>query len=74
VGEFEVKALMESSKSEAEWNRNCDEVKRRCNGYPKFWYPLVVQSGMASRVAASFGKSAEIQITGLDAFRAAHGV
>lgn len=54
MNESEVSALMESSKSEAEWNRNCDEVKRKCGGYPDFWYSLIVMSGLSARVAASF--------------------
>jgi hypothetical protein len=56
MNETEVAELMESSKSEAEWNSNCDEVKRRCKGYPGFWYSLIVMSGLSARVAASFGR------------------
>ena len=39
----EVKKLMESSKSEEEWNKNCDIVKSKCGGYPDFWYSLLVE-------------------------------
>lgn len=65
MSEDEVKSLMESSKTEQEWNTNCDLVKRRCGGYPEFWYSLIVMSGLASRVCAGFGQSAEIQVTPL---------
>lgn len=53
MSEEEVIALMESSKSEAEWNRNCQEVKRKCGGYPPFWFPLIIMSGLRERVAES---------------------
>lgn len=53
--EDEVKALMESSKSESEWNANCDKVKRACGGYQEFWFPLIVMSGLLARVRASWG-------------------
>lgn len=53
--EDEVKALMESSKSEWEWNANCDKVKRAFGGYPEFWFPLIVMSGLSARVHASWG-------------------
>ena len=42
----EVVKLMESSKSESEWNLNCDKVKKACKGYPDFWYEKVVLSGV----------------------------
>ena len=63
MSEQEVVALMESSKSEAEWDRNADEVKKKCGGYPSFWFPAIIMSGIASRVAASFGGDADIHIT-----------
>ena len=47
----EVIALMESSKSEDEWNGNCDKVKDACGGYPDFWYSAIIQSGLAQKVA-----------------------
>lgn len=53
----QVVALMESSKSEAEWNVNRDKVKAACGGYPTFWYDAIIQSGLASRVAAGWLKS-----------------
>lgn len=63
MSEAEVVALMESSKSKTEWERNCDEVKRRCGDYPEFWFSAIVLSGLATRVAASFGSDAGIRIS-----------
>lgn len=45
----EVEDLMKSSKSEKEWNENCDKVKKACGGYPPFWYSAIVMSGLASK-------------------------
>lgn len=42
----EVKKLMESSKSEQEWNKNCDIVKLKCGGYPDFWYTTIILGGV----------------------------
>ncbi len=44
-----VKALMESSASESEWNANADNVKKANNGYPSFWYATIVLSGVAGK-------------------------
>jgi hypothetical protein len=64
--ELQVVELMNTSRSEAEWNKNCDAVKKAFDGYPAFWFSKIVVSGLASRVAATWGGSAEIQIIGLD--------
>jgi len=45
-----VIALMESSKTPAEWNANCDAVKAANGGYPSFWYSEIVMGGLADRV------------------------
>lgn len=37
---------MRSSKNEKEWNTNCDLVKEANNGYPEFWWPTIVASGV----------------------------
>jgi hypothetical protein len=58
----EVRSLMESSQTEAEWNANCNKVKRECDGYPAFWFAEIVQSGIAGRVAARFGKDDRIHV------------
>jgi len=58
----QVISLMESSQSEEEWNRNCNLVKGKCDGYPPFWFEVIVASGLAGRVAARFGKDDKIHI------------
>lgn len=52
-----VVSLMISSKSEAEWNANCDRVKKHFGGYPTWWFPAIVLSGVLSRTAANWTKS-----------------
>jgi len=42
-----VVAFMRSSKSEKEWNANCDKVKAANQGYPDFWLQAVIISGVA---------------------------
>ncbi len=49
-----VKALMESSASESEWNANADKVKKANNGYPSFWFPTIVASGLAAMTMAKW--------------------
>lgn len=57
MSETEVKELMESATTEADWNAKCDQVKRSHGGdYPEFWFQLIVASGLAGRVAAGFAK------------------
>lgn len=51
----EVVKLMESSKSETEWNANCDAVKQANGGYPAFWYEAILLSGLCARVRATWG-------------------
>lgn len=46
----DVIALMRSSKSEAEWNANCDKVKAEFDGYPDWWFLTIVMSGLAAEV------------------------
>jgi hypothetical protein len=58
----DVITLMESSKSPAEWNANCDKVKKACNGYPPFWYGAIIASGLAERVTNSYGSTAEMEV------------
>lgn len=50
----EVIELMKSSKTEKEWNNNCDKVKKSCNGYPDFWYSEIILSGLAAVVTSEF--------------------
>jgi len=50
----EVIKLMKSSKSEAEWNNNCDKVKKECGGYPDFWYEEIVKSRLSVKMSTYF--------------------
>lgn len=52
----EVIDLMKSSKSEWEWDSNCDMIKSVCGGYLPFWYEAIILSGLAAEVAASWNK------------------
>jgi len=39
---------LRETKSEAEWNATCDEVKKANNGgYPTDWFAKVILSGLA---------------------------
>jgi|GEM_PF-1552772 len=50
-----VVRLMSSSKSEKEWNLNCDKVKAAYDGkYPGFWYSAVIMSGVIGQTQALF--------------------
>jgi hypothetical protein len=51
----EVLNLMSSSKSEMEWDANCDKVKKlvrdgvitdRSGDYPSYWFSEVIMSGL----------------------------
>lgn len=42
--------LMKSSKSEDEWNTNCDTIKIVFNGYPDWWYMEIINSGLLAKV------------------------
>lgn len=55
MNEAEVKQLMQSSKTEEEWNANCDEVKRRCDGYPDFWFGFIIMSGLLANTRTANG-------------------
>ncbi len=50
----EVVDLMKSSKTEHEWNENCDKVKAAFRGkYPEFWYGAIIQSGVLGSMSFS---------------------
>ena len=55
--EKEVIILMNSSKSQAEWNANCDKVNKACEGYPDFWYKAIILSGLCDKVSKIWGGS-----------------
>lgn len=50
----EVIELMKTSKSEDDWNSNCDKVKKACQGYPDFWYEEIVLSGVMNQVISTW--------------------
>jgi hypothetical protein len=61
MDEQSVIALLESSQSALEWNRNCDRVKKECGGYPPWWYEKIIMSGLCDRVAARWGGDSKIR-------------
>jgi hypothetical protein len=52
--EQEVVDLMKSSKTEDEWNANCDKVKKAFDGYPSFWFSAIILSGVHGETVAAF--------------------
>lgn len=66
MNEEQVKELMRSSKTEQEWNNNCDVVKKSCNGYPSFWFTAIIASGLCGEVSKKFGKDDKIHIKTID--------
>jgi hypothetical protein len=62
--ESEVLDLMWSSKSEQEWNANCDHIKKLHGGaYPSFWFENIIRSGVLKKVAARWGDDGEMKLT-----------
>lgn len=51
-----VVRLMENSKSEEEWNANCDKVKAAHNGYPDWWCKEIMMSGVDTKTQAKWEK------------------
>ena len=42
-------ALMRNSRSEKEWDDNCDKIKAANNGnYPEWWNEKIISSGIAA--------------------------
>lgn len=62
MDEAQVVELMKSSTSEQEWNDNCAKVKKACGGYPSFWYPAILASGLAEEILSSFGSTAKMTV------------
>jgi hypothetical protein len=58
----EVIQLMRSSRTEQEWNDNCNKVMKACDGYPHYWFEAIVSSGLMSTVTARFGNDDKIHI------------
>ena len=46
--------LMKSSRSEPEWNNNCDAVKAANNGYPSWWYAEIILSAVLQLTRTSW--------------------
>jgi len=56
ITDEEIKAL-ENTKSEDEWNAECDKIKRARDGqYPPDWWAGVSQSGLMHRVHLSWAE------------------
>ena len=51
-----VVAFMRSSKSEKEWNANCDKVKAANQGYRDFWFQAVIMSGVAAEAQKNWSE------------------
>lgn len=46
----EVISLMLNSKSEEDWNNNCDTVKAAHNGqYPSYWFLDIIMGGILNK-------------------------
>jgi len=41
-----AKTLLTSSKTQAEWDANCNKVKAANRGYPSWWYATIVQPNL----------------------------
>lgn len=55
MSEDEVIKLMKSSKTEKEWNDNCDKVKDAFGGnYPSFWFFEILLSGLANEIMSTW--------------------
>lgn len=57
--EQQVVDLMLSSKTEEEWNQNCDTVKRAFPNrgrpdYPPFWFKAIILSGILTKKSQEF--------------------
>ena len=58
----EVIELMSSSKNHADWNKNCDTVKKAHDGnYPSWWFSEIILSGLCDRTLGE--GSSKIKIT-----------
>ena len=51
----DVRDLMASSKSEKEWNENCDKVKTANDGkYPSPWYFEIILGGVLTTAQSNW--------------------
>ena len=58
----ELRNKMMQSNSEQEWDKNCDEVRHQCGGYPPNWYRVIVLGKVHSQCAKKWGGSGKIRI------------
>lgn len=65
MNQQEVIALMNSSKTEDEWNTNADIIKKKCGGWPPFWYAAIIASGLIQEVAKRWGSDGKIHLSTL---------
>lgn len=56
----QLAAFMSASTSEHDWNARCKVVKATFGGYPRFWFPAIILSGLAKRTANKWGGDAQI--------------
>lgn len=49
-----VQSYMKSATSEQEWNLRCDHVKAANSGYPEWWYPAIIMSGICSQTSSKW--------------------
>lgn len=54
--------LLKTSESEAQWNANCDTIKKACGGYPDFWWNDIILSGVMRRIANRWGGDDQVRI------------
>jgi len=60
---IQVLKLMKTSKTEAEWEHNCEKVKAAHDGnYPNFWFETIFASGVAKEVTARWGGDDQLHI------------
>ncbi len=53
---------LSNTKNDSEWNAACDDIKKAHGGYPHDWWPKVMQSGLAAKVAANWGQPDAFEI------------
>jgi hypothetical protein len=54
ITQEEISAL-KATKSENDWNEQCDKIKAARGGqYPPDWWPLVVMSGLMTEIQCSW--------------------
>lgn len=48
-----VVEYMKQATSDEDWDQRCDAVKGANSGYPSFWYPAIIASGLYEQVSGS---------------------